>query len=205
MGTPLSPSSADLLQRIEKGEGGVGFLGRGQIERSRSQVKAPFGHAHLLEGLGAGVDHLDGVGVGHAHILAGKDQHAAEDEARRLAGIDHLGHPVHRGVRVAAAQALDEGADRVEVIVALFVVEHGAALDRFFGDGERDVELRRLSDCVTGISGARFNLRSPVSNLRPAVVSTASSSAFKTARASPLATSTRWSSASSSRVTARSP
>ena len=135
---------AHLLQRIEEGKGGVGLLGRGQIERGRGQVEAAFGHAHLLEGLGAGVDHLDGVGVGHAHILAGEDQHAAEDEARRLAGIDHLGHPVHRRIGVAAAQALDEGADRVEVVVAFLVVEHGAALDRFFGDGEGDVEIGRL-------------------------------------------------------------
>ena len=49
---------------------------RAQPWRDESAPRQP----HLLEGLGAGVDHLDGVGIGHAHILAGKDKHTAEDE-----------------------------------------------------------------------------------------------------------------------------
>ena len=115
-------------------------------------MKATFGQAHLLERAGAGGHHLDGVGVGHAHILAGKDQHAPEDEARRLAGIDHLRHPVDGRIRVAAAQALDKGADGVEVVVALLVIEDGAALDRLLGDVQRHVDDGRRAR-VDGVGG----------------------------------------------------
>ncbi len=50
--------------------------------------------------------------------------------------MDHLGHPVERGVGVAPSEAFDESADGVEVVVPLLVVEHGPALDRLFGDGQ---------------------------------------------------------------------
>ena len=74
------------------------------------------------------------------HVLARQDQHAPKDITRLLTGIDHLRQPIERRVRIAAAQALDEGADRINVIVALFVIQHGAALNRLFNDGKRDAD-----------------------------------------------------------------
>ena len=118
-----------LFNGIKKGKGGVRFLGCRQVERRRRQMKASLRHPHLLKGLRTGCHYLDRVGVGHAHIFAGKDQHAPKDKARTFARIVHLRHPIPGGVWVAAAQALDKGADGVKVIVALFVIEDGAALD----------------------------------------------------------------------------
>jgi hypothetical protein len=98
--------------------------------------------------------------------------------------VDHAGQPVEGGVGVGAADALDEGADGVEVGVALLVVEDGALLDGVLGDGEGE---------VGGAVGAG------------GVVSTANSRALSRARASPLAVETRWVRASSSMRTRRAP
>ena len=90
--------------------------------------------ANAIEGGGAGLHHHHRLGIGQAHVLAGGDQHAAEDEARVLAGLHHACQPEEGGIGVRAPQRLDEGADRVEVGIALLVVEHGPLLDRFLGD-----------------------------------------------------------------------
>ena len=56
--------------------------------------------------------------VGHADVLAGEDDHPAGDEPGVLAGLQHPRQVVHRGLRIAAAHALDERADHVVVVVA---------------------------------------------------------------------------------------
>ena len=101
-------------------------------------MKATFGQADPVKGLGAGGDHADGVGVGQADVLPGKDQHAAKEKAGILAGIDHLGQPVEGSVGIRAAQRLDEGADGVIVVVAVLVVKHRPALDALLGHGHID-------------------------------------------------------------------
>ena len=78
--------------------------------------------------------------VGQADIFAGQDDQAAQDEARVLAGVQHLRQPVQGGVGVGAAHRLDEGGDGVVMGVAVFVVQHGPALDRFLGDIQGDVD-----------------------------------------------------------------
>ena len=103
-------------------------------------MEAALRHPHVFERLRARHHDAQRVRIGQADILAGEDDHAPEDETRLLAGVDHPRHPVERRVGVGAAQALDERADGVVVDVAFLVVEHGAALDGFFGDGAGDVE-----------------------------------------------------------------
>ncbi len=121
---------------IEKGKGTVALGCCRQVDARLGQVKASLRHTHIVESLGAGGYHSHGVRVGHAYILAGEDQHAAEDKARIFTCVQHARHPVQGRVGVGAAQALDEGADGVEVDVAILVVENSTALDGFFGHGQ---------------------------------------------------------------------
>ena len=46
---------------------------------------------------------LERLRVGVADVLGGEDHHAARDEERVLAGLEHAHHPVDRGVGIAAA------------------------------------------------------------------------------------------------------
>ena len=68
--------------------------------------------------------------VGHADVLGRGDDDAAGDEPRVLAGLDHPGQVVQRGVDVAAPHRLDERADDVVVLVALSVVAQQRPVDR---------------------------------------------------------------------------
>ena len=52
--------------------------------------------------------------------------------------MEHFCQPVEGGIGVAAAEAFDEGAGGVVVLVAGGVVEDGFGLDAFFCDGEGD-------------------------------------------------------------------
>ncbi len=83
--------------------------------------------------------------------------------------MDHFGHPVHGRIGVAAPQAFDEGADRIEMVVALLVVEYDPLLDRLFGDGEGDVEewkleIRRWGDCVSFVDSTLQSFNFPLAN-----------------------------------------
>ena len=134
----------DRGQGVEEGEGGVALRRRGQVEGGLGEVEPALGQADPVEGLGRGGDHPQGFRVGEAHVLAGEDQHAAEEEPGVLAGMDHAGQPVDRGVGVRPAQRLDQGGDRIEVVVALLVVEHRPPLDRFLGHRQVDADHSRL-------------------------------------------------------------
>ncbi|OQA43300.1 MAG: hypothetical protein BWY52_01914 [Chloroflexi bacterium ADurb.Bin325] len=130
----------DRGQRIEEGKAGVA-LGRGrQIERGLGQMEAALRHPHIVERLAARHHDRQRLRVGQPHVLSGKDDHAPEDEARVLARIHHARHPVERRVGIRPAQALDERADGVVVDVALLIIEHRAALDRFLGDRQVDMD-----------------------------------------------------------------
>ena len=146
----------DRPEGVEEGHGGVALGSGRQVQRRLCQGEAAFRQTDPVEGLGGGDDQRQGPRVGEADVLAGEDDHAAEDEPRILPGVDHAGHPVQGGVRIRAPHRLDEGADRVEVVVALLVVENGAPLDRFFGDGEIDMHAavarsRRLDGELEGV------------------------------------------------------
>ena len=79
---------------------------------------------------------MDGRGVGLSDVLAGRDQHAPQGEARVLSRVDHAGQPVEGGVGIRAPQALDEGARRVVVVISVLVVEDGPPLDALLGRRE---------------------------------------------------------------------
>ena len=114
-----------------------------------------------MHGLLAGDGDDQRLRVGEADVLGGEDDHAPHDEQRVLAGLDHAGQPVERGVGVGAAQGLDEGADRVVVGVALAVVEVGAVLQRLFDRTARVIDggapcrrrARRTGGGFEGVEG----------------------------------------------------
>ena len=61
--------------------------------------------------------------IGVADVLGREDHHAARDEQRILARLEHAHQPVDRRVGIAAAHALDERGDDVVVLLAALVVE----------------------------------------------------------------------------------
>ena len=120
-------------QRVEEGHSRVALGRGGQVQGGVGQRKAPLGQADAVEGFSRGDDDLEGALVGEADVLAGEDEHAAEEKARIFASVHHPRQPVEGGVWIRAAHGLDKGADGVEVVVALLVVEQGAPLDGLLG------------------------------------------------------------------------
>ena len=74
--------------------------------------------------------------VGQADVLAGVHDQPAGDEPRVLAGHDHPGQVVQRGIDVRAADGLDERADHVVVLVAVPVVADRGLVDRLLQLGQ---------------------------------------------------------------------
>jgi len=71
--------------------------------------------------------------IGVAHVLAGEDDDAPQQEARVLAALQHARQPIHGGVRVGAAHRFLVGGDDIVMFVALAVVAHGARRADVFG------------------------------------------------------------------------
>src|SRR5699024_2142861 len=127
---PLPLPCAHVRDRGIQGlVGGVGLGGGGDVHDGLGERDPPFGHAQHLHGLHRGDRDLQRGGVGHAHLLAGRDHHPAGDEAGVLPRLYHARQVVQRGVDVAAAHRLDERAGDVVVLVAGAVVAHRGAVD----------------------------------------------------------------------------
>jgi hypothetical protein len=129
------------LQGVKVGQGRVGLWSCGQIQGSLGQVELAFRQADPVVGGGTGGHHAGSLGVCKAYILAGRDKHAPEDEAWLLAGIDHPGQPVQRGVGVRAPYAFYEGTGRIVVAIAVPVVQHRPFLYAFLGGGHAYTDL----------------------------------------------------------------
>ena len=137
----LAAGAAHRSHRIKEAQGAVALLRVRQIEGGLGEGVEALRQAHLLEGCRAGLNYHDRLRIRQADVLTGGDQQAAEEEAGIFAGLHHAGQPEQGGVGIRAADRLDEGADRVVVGIALFVVEHRPLLDRFLGDRQIDADL----------------------------------------------------------------
>ena len=128
-------SRFDVLHGFLDAEiGGVALRCGSHVDGSLRQSQVTLGHPDPLYRLvGRGGDHK-GPGIGIAHILACCYQDPAGDEQRVLAGVDHLCHPVERGIGIAAPHALDECRDGIVVLV--LIVHERFFLDGFLGRGE---------------------------------------------------------------------
>ena len=83
-------------------------------------------------GVHAGFDNRHGLGIGHAHVLAGGTEQAAAGR-HQVSGFQEAGQIVQRGIGVAAPQGLHQGGRKVIHGVAALVVAHRAALGNLSG------------------------------------------------------------------------
>ena len=133
------------LRGPESGVGRVALWRGGQINGGVGQRDLRLGQAEKFAGLLGGDGEEQPAGVGQADILAGGNDEAPGNEADVFPGMEHFGQPIERGIGIAAADAFDEGADRIVVRIILGIVDHGFALDAFLDDGagQADGAIRR--------------------------------------------------------------
>ena len=89
--------------------------------------------------MGCGDRHGECTAVGQADVLTGEDDHPPGDEPGILAGLEHPGQPVDRGVGVGTPHRLDERAHDVVVIVA--AVAECTRAERLFDVMEFDMPV----------------------------------------------------------------
>ena len=130
---------AQLLHRIKKSQGAIALAGTGEIEGGLHQRIEPFRQSNPIKGGGAGFHHHDPLGISQADVFPGRNQQAPEDEAGIFAGFHHACQPKQGGIGITAANRFDEGADGVEMGIALLVVENGLLLDRLLSDRQGDL------------------------------------------------------------------
>ena len=87
------------------------------------------GQADEFAGLHRGHGQRQRVRIGVADVFAGEDHEPAGEESHVFAPFEHAGEPVDAGVGIAAADAFDQGAGGVVVVVARRIVADGFALD----------------------------------------------------------------------------
>ena len=110
---------ADVLPcRRERRQHGVRLRREREVDGGLGEVQLRLRQADVLDGARSRHRHDEGVRIGEADVLGGEDHHAAGDEARILAGLEHRGEVVDRRIGIGAAHRLDEGGGEVVVLVA---------------------------------------------------------------------------------------
>ena len=80
--------------------GGIRLRRERQVDGRLGQVERRLGQPDVLDGVGGRHRHLKRPRIGVADVLAREDDHAACDEARVLASLEHPRQVEERGVRV---------------------------------------------------------------------------------------------------------
>src|SRR5690554_1376944 len=119
----------NCFQCIEESHGGIGLGCCSKVESGVSEVKTSFGKTDTFEGSCVGLHHHDRLGICHTDIFTGTYEHPPENELRILSCAYHPGHPIECGIWIAPSNRLDECADNIEVIIALFFIQHDFSLD----------------------------------------------------------------------------
>jgi len=140
VGADLGASRGDGLGRR------VRLRRQRQVDRRLGEIQRALGQADPVDGAGRCVGDQQRLRVGLADVLGGEDDHAAGDEARVLAALEHRRQVVERGVDVGAAGRLDPGRDEVVVAIALAVVVDRLALQRVLDRGDVDRPPARALD-----------------------------------------------------------
>jgi hypothetical protein len=154
-GTGRAPFACTSRRREHRAVGGVRLRARGEERRGLRERDAALGQPDEVHGVLRRDGDLQRLRLGVADVLGGEDDHAARDEERVLARLEHAHHPVDRGVGVAAAQAFDERGDDVVVLLARLVVAERALLGGLLD--ERDVD--RVRPCARARSARRARAR----------------------------------------------
>ena len=79
-------------------------------------------HPQKVAGLIGCHRHLQGIGIGHPHILAGKPDQAPGDIQRILPAVQHPAQPVHRRIRIAVSHGLMQSGNQVIVLLPVLIV-----------------------------------------------------------------------------------
>src|SRR5688572_19874519 len=87
-------------QGIEESERAVALRGGCQVESRLGEMESALGQTDVIEGLGCRGSNAERRGIGEADVFTCQDQEATKDVPRILAGVDHLGQPVKRRVRI---------------------------------------------------------------------------------------------------------
>ena len=170
----MAPLLADLgAGGAERLVGGVGLRREGEVDGGLGEVERALGQADPVDRAGGGVGDQQRLRVGVADVLGGEDDHAAGDEARVLAALQHHRQVVERGVDVGAAGRLDPGRDEVVVAVALAVVVERLALQRVLDRGDVDRASPRARSTARSSAESATRASPP---LRSASISSAASS-----------------------------
>ena len=106
---------------------------------------ATFWQSNSIKGGSTAFYHRNCHGICKASVLAGGNQHAAENKVRIFSRCYHTSKPVQSRIWVSASQAFDKGTDNVVVVVAVSVVKHHLFLNAFFRRLLGDVNLRAFS------------------------------------------------------------
>ena len=109
----VGPRLADRHRR------GVRLRRAGQIGHRLGQRQLALGQADQLAGLHRRHGQRQRVRIGVADVFAGQDHQAPGEEPHVLAPFEHPRQPIKRRVGIAAANALDQGAGRIVMGVAL--------------------------------------------------------------------------------------
>eukprot|EP00047_Mylnosiga_fluctuans_P011544 m.21890 g.21890 ORF g.21890 m.21890 type:complete len:367 (-) comp3681_c0_seq2:3210-4310(-) len=104
--------------------------GQGQIRNTLRKADIALRHAQLQDRLCGGDGLRQGVRVGHADVLRGKANESTRNISWVLAALEHPAQPVQGSIRVVAAHALVQCADRVVVLVARLIVDEVSLLKR---------------------------------------------------------------------------
>src|SRR2546430_2351927 len=115
---PGRPARDVARRRVDRLDHGVRLRRQGQMDGRLGQVDPGLGQPDELHRVRGRDRHAERRRVGHPDVLARVHDQPPGDEARVLPRLDHPGQVVQRGVGVAAADALDERADDVVMLVA---------------------------------------------------------------------------------------
>ena len=114
------------LRRPERERGRIA-LGSGRDVKGRVRERQlRLGQADEIHRVLRGDRERQGLRVGQPHVLARQNDQPPGNEARILPAPEHLCQPVERGVGIPSPAALDEGGNRVVVLVLVGVVADAA-------------------------------------------------------------------------------
>ena len=141
---------ADVRQGgVDGGDHRIRLRCGGEMDGGLRQRDASLRHADEADSLVGGHGNLQGGRVRHPNVLGGVDDEPTGDEPGVLPCVDHPRQVVQGGVRVGAADGLDEGADDVEVLVTVPVI----ACDSLVGGAGDDVDGDLSATLLDGLRG----------------------------------------------------
>src|ERR1035437_4108579 len=115
-----------LLDGAQGAIGGVALGRDAEIDGRLRKRQIAFGNAQEVHRLLDRNALFEGARIGEADVFDRHADQAARDVEAILAGFEHAGQPVERGVRVTGAHGFVQRGNQVEMFLAAFVVEqHG--------------------------------------------------------------------------------